>query len=448
MAESAGKKHMRRFLLHTCCLLTIVSCVAQKPALKKNPLQDLLADTTFSSAHIGVSVYDPAARKFLYNYQGSKYFVPASNVKIATCYAVMKYMKHILPGVRYYENDTAVYLVPTGDPSFLHRDFPVQPVFDFLKNQKKKIYITDSNWKDKELGKGWSWDDFSDEYMVERNSFPIYGNTLKWVQEKIHGNVAGLDESFSVYSDPEVNWKVKFETDSGFTKFKVTRDRFSNVFRVAQGVEPYKETIVPFIVNGLSSTLELLPDTLGKSISVNNNFFLTDPQQHVIWSQPTDSLLRPMMYNSDNFFAEQLLLMVSEERTGVFNDEAIIDTITSQLKNKVVWVDGSGLSRYNLFTPNAFIEIFDSMRAEFGMERVKGIFPTGDSGTLKGYYVSDNGKIYAKTGSMSGVLALSGFLYGKNNRLLVFSVMVNNYNGTGTNGRRAIERFIKALLLK
>jgi D-alanyl-D-alanine carboxypeptidase/D-alanyl-D-alanine-endopeptidase (penicillin-binding protein 4) len=111
-----------------------------------------------------------------------------------------------------------------------------------------------------------------------------------------------------------------------------------------------------------------------------------------------------------------------------------------------VWVDGSGLSRYNLFTPDAFVEILDSMRTGFGMERVKGVFPTGDSGTLKNYYVSDNGRIYAKTGSMSGVLALSGFLYGRNNRLMIFSVLVNNYNGTGANGRRAIERFIKKLL--
>jgi serine-type D-Ala-D-Ala carboxypeptidase/endopeptidase (penicillin-binding protein 4) len=445
MAESTGKKLMMNFFLHTCCLLVITSCVAQRPATK-NPLQDLLADTTFRSAHIGISVYDPVARKSVYSYNSKKYFVPASNVKIATCYAAMKYMKHIIPGVRYYENDTAIYLVPTGDPTFLHRDFPVQPVFDFLKNQKKKIYITDSNWKDKELGKGWSWDDYSDEYMVERNSFPVYGNTLKWVQAKIKNNVAGIEESFSIYSDPEVNWKVKFEIDSGFQKFKVTRDRLSNVFRVAQGNEPYKETIVPFIVNGLSSALELLPDTLGKNIAVNNNFFLTDPQQRVVWSQPTDSLLRPMMYNSDNFFAEQLLLMVSEEKTGVFNDEVIIDTVTSRLKNKVVWVDGSGLSRYNLFSPDAFVELLDSMRTEFGMERVKAIFPSGDSGTLKNYYVSDNGRIYAKTGSMSGVLALSGFLYAKNKRLLIFSVLVNNYNGVGSIGRRAIEKFIKKLL--
>ena len=436
---------MLRVFLHIGCLLLIHSCVAQKAVKNVNPLQQLLADTTFRTAQVGIRVYDPVARKDIYNYQGNKYFVPASNVKIATCYAAMKYLMHILPGIRYYENDTAVYLIPTGDPTFLHRDFPVQPVFAFLKNQKKKIYISNSNWKDNELGKGWSWDDFSDEYMVERNSFPIYGNTLKWVQEKIRSNEISTEESFSIYSDPEVNWKVRFEADSGERKFKVTRERLVNIFKVTEGNELKKEVIVHFIVNGLTSALELLPDTLGKQITINNNFYLTDPQQRVIWSQPTDSVLRPMMYNSDNFFAEQLLLMVSEEKTGVLNDEVIIDTVTRRLKNKVVWVDGSGLSRYNLFTPDAFIEILDSMRTEFGMERLKMIFPTGDSGTLKNYYSDYNGRIFAKTGSMGGVLALSGYLYGKNNRLLLFSVMVNNYNGVNSVGRRRIEKFIKTL---
>ena len=251
--------NMLKLFLHICCLLLVTSCAAQKSSKNNSPLADLLADTTFRSAHIGISVYDPLAAKYIYKYQGDKYFVPASNVKIATCYASMKYLKHILPGVRYYENDTAVYLVPTGDPTFLHRDFVVQPVFDFLKNQKKRIYITDSNWKDKELGQGWSWDDYSDEYMVERNSFPVYGNTLKWVQEKIRSNAVSTEESFSIYSDPEVNWKVRFETDSGARKFKVTRDRLANIFKVTEGNEPLKEVLVPFIVNGFHLRLSCCP---------------------------------------------------------------------------------------------------------------------------------------------------------------------------------------------
>lgn len=441
---------MKKSFFHICCVILFYSCVAQKHAVKNNsPLGVFLNDTAFRSAHIGVSVYDPEAKKIIYEYQPDKYFVPASNVKIATCYAVMKYLKHILPGIKYYENDTAVYLVPTGDPSLLHRDFQNQPVIQFLQQQKKKIYITDQNWKDKELGRGWSWDDYNDEYMAEKNELPVYGNTLRWVQEKIRNNNLSTEESFSVYSDPEVNWKVRFETDTAKKHFRVERLRLSNVFKVTEGTELFKEQFVPFITNGLGAALELLPDTIGRVVEVSNNFKLNDPQIHTVWSQPTDSLLRPMMYRSDNFFAEQLLLMVSEEKLGVMDDQLIIDSLLesdfSTLTVKPVWVDGSGLSRYNLFAPSTFVGILNKMRNEFGMERLKLIFPTGDSGTLKGYYLDDNGYIYAKTGSMSGVMSLSGFLYTKQNRLLIFSVMINNYNGTGSVARRAIERFIKGL---
>jgi D-alanyl-D-alanine carboxypeptidase/D-alanyl-D-alanine-endopeptidase (penicillin-binding protein 4) len=69
-------------------------------------------------AHIGISIYDPASQKYLYNYQGDKYFVPASNTKLPTCYAAMKYLGDSL--VAYLIKDTAdeVIIRPMGDPSF------------------------------------------------------------------------------------------------------------------------------------------------------------------------------------------------------------------------------------------------------------------------------------------------------------------------------------------
>lgn len=445
-----GVNSMKKLLFYIGCMLVFYSCAAQQPLGSNAALQTFINDTAFRGAHIGVSIYDPVAKKYVYQHQPDKYFVPASNVKIMTCYAAMKYLKHILPGIHYFENDTAVYLVPTGDPTLLHRDFRSQPVIDFIRQQYKNIYITNKNWMDKELGVGWSWDDYSDEYMTERNALPVYGNTIRWVQEKIRSNSFSLEESFSVYSDPEVNWKVGFATDSLEKKFKVKRDRHANIFMITQGVEQRKEVYVPFITNGVNSALELLKDTTGKTIGIANNFLLSDPKRRTVWSQPTDSVLKLMMYRSDNFLAEQLLLMVSEQRFGVMDSKLIIDSIIAQdmprWTQTPVWVDGSGLSRYNLFTPAAFVSILDSMRISFGMERLKEIFPTGDSGTLKHYYVSDNGNIYAKTGSMSGVMALSGYLYAPNNRLLIFSVMINNYNGKAVVARRAIERFLKRIL--
>ena len=156
-----------------------------------------------------------------------------------------------------------------------------------------------------------------------------------------------------------------------------------------------------------------------------------------------------MMHRSDNFFAEQSLLMVSNELLGVMNDDKIIDTLLKtdfkDLPQKPRWVDGSGLSRYNLFTPQYFIAILDKMKNEFGMERIKIIFTTSGEGTLNNFYKSDSGSIYAKTGTLSGVVALSGFLYTKKNKLLLFSVLVNNHQASTAAVRRAVERFLQGV---
>src|SRR4029077_9774175 len=98
----------------------------------------------------------------------------------------------------------------------------------------------------------------------------------------------------------------------------------------------------------------------------------------------------PMMYRSDNFFAEQTLLMVSRQQLGIMKDEIIIDTllngVLADLPQKPSWVDGSGLSRFNLFTPKDFVFLLSKFKNEFGMERMKTILPTGGKGTLKNYY--------------------------------------------------------------
>ena len=131
------------------------------------------------------------------------------------------------------------------------------------------------------------------------------------------------------------------------------------------------------------------------------------------------------------------------------NDEKIIDTLLKtdfkDLPQKPRWVDGSGLSRYDLFTPQDFIAILNKIKNEFGIERIKVILPTGNEGTLSNYYKAENGYIFAKTGTLNGVVALSGYLYTKKNKLLIFSVLVNNHQVTATAVRRAVEKFVEGV---
>jgi D-alanyl-D-alanine carboxypeptidase/D-alanyl-D-alanine-endopeptidase (penicillin-binding protein 4) len=225
----------------------------------------------------------------------------------------------------------------------------------------------------------------------------------------------------------------------------VNRDIASNRF-VVEGQVQAKPVETPYFTDNSQLAVELLSDTLNKQVLLVNEALT---QGKILFSQPTDSMLKPMMHRSDNFFAEQSLMMVSQKLLGEMNDANIISrllqTDLKDLPQKPHWVDGSGLSRYNLFTPQDMVTILNKMQTEFGIERMKAILPTGNEGTLTNYYKNETGYVFAKTGTLSGVVAFSGFLFTKKNKLLIVSVLVNNHQASATAVRRAVEKFVEQL---
>jgi D-alanyl-D-alanine carboxypeptidase/D-alanyl-D-alanine-endopeptidase (penicillin-binding protein 4) len=233
-------------------------------------------------------------------------------------------------------------------------------------------------------------------------------------------------------------------------KFSITRSLDENKFSVQRTNQNFTSATIPFkTLNGVTA-FQFLKDTLqrlGKEVEAR--VVSTTNTGQPIYSIPTDSLLKPLMHRSDNFYAEQSLLMVSQQLFGYLNDKKAIDSILrtdfADLPQRPRWADGSGLSRYNLFSPRDFVMILDKMQKEFGMARVKEIFPTGGEGTISSYYKKDSGFIYAKTGTLSGVVGFSGFLYTQKGKLLLFSTLVNNHQASATEVRRAIEKFLQTV---
>lgn len=400
---------------------------------------NVLNNPAFISAHTGISIYEPASGKYWYNYQADKYFVPASNTKLVTCYAAMKYLGDSLVGIRYRELNNKIIIYGAGDPTFLHPDFTQQRVFGFLKNTAKQIVFNNLSWNEKRWGAGWSWDDYSDYYMPERSALPVYGNIVR-IGNHVNDPVVvpGFFKT-DIEVDSSLNWNLFPQT--------IRRDFFKNHFIVTEGRPDEHYTETPFHTND-SIIIQLLNDTLHKSITLTNVASNVENLKVMqLYSRPTDSMLRPLMYHSDNFFAEQTLLMVSDKLLGMMNDEKIIDTLLKtdfkDLPQKPNWVDGSGLSHYNLFSPRDFVVILNKMKNEFGMDRIKHILATGGTGTIKNYYKADSGFIYGKTGTLSGVVAFSGFLFTKKNKLLIFSTLINNHNSSPAIIRKAIEKFVE-----
>ena len=432
-----------------------VSC---SPAKQLSGLADkfILKDSAFSAAHTGIAVYDPQKNEYLYRYQDRKYFIPASNTKIITCYAGMKNIGEKITGIYYTENDTALFLVPSGDPTFLHKDFIEQPVVSLIKNATKKIYMTPLGWNELPLGPGWSWDDFSESYMPERSAFPVYGNIIRWYQVKSRKeNPPALSDTTDtfIYSDPELEGEVNFGKPAADKNFSVERKQGGNSFLIHEGTQRNAEVEVPFVTNGILTALQLVKDSLHKEIVPLEGKFPLAWRKDLtpLYSRNIDSMLKPMMHRSDNFFAEQTLLMTGDKLAGEMNVEAtvkrLLETDLAGFPDKPRWADGSGLSRYNLFTPDDFVWILTKMKNEFSWERITTIFPTGGTGTLGTAFKQDSARIYAKTGTLSGVAALSGFLVTNKNRILVFSVLINNHRQPAARLRKSVAAFLHEIIV-
>ena len=441
MAKSIRKRinpfkfeNLLKLLFIAVATIMILSACSVRQAQKT-----LLNSEGVKGAHVGIAIYNDSKEQWLSKYQSDHYFTPASNVKILATYLGLQFLGDSLPGWKMAENADTLFLMPLGDPSFMHPEFKYQPVVDIIKNTNKQVVIVGNNQDQFEIfGSGWSWADYAEDYQPERSRMPIYGNVVHFYQSN---KKLEAIKPFYFFKDivdlgkaEEKNWS---RSRTGNRFFTTNENNKSKYFQV-----PFSQEDMPMV-----KALELLNDTLGKKISFQKQSTLPATSYKTIKTVATDSLLKIMMLRSDNFYADQIVLMASEQLFGKMDDAALLDftkkLFFADLPQKMRWADGSGLSRYNLNTPENYIAILQQMHAKFGEARVKNIFEKGGEGTISAYYKNFPGTMYAKTGTLGGQVALSGFIYTPKQQKLYFSVLVANHmSPSSTQVRRAVETYL------
>ena len=444
MAKSIRKRvnpfkfeNLLRLLFIIVATVMILSACSVRQAQKT-----LLSAEGVKGAHIGIAIYNDTKGAWLTKYQSDHYFTPASNTKILATYLGLQFLGDSLPGWKMAENADTLFLMPLGDPSFMHPEFKHQPVVDIIKNTNKQVVIVGNNQDQFEIfGSGWSWADYAEDYQPERSRMPIYGNVVHFYQSN---KKLEAIKPFYFFKDivdlgkvEEKNWS---RSRTGNRFFTTNENNKSKYFQV-----PFSQEDMPMV-----KALELLNDTLGKKISFQKQSTLSATSYKIIKTVATDSLLKIMMLRSDNFYADQIVLMASEQLFGKMDDAALLDSTKklffADLPQKMRWADGSGLSRYNLNTPENYIAILQQMQAKFGEARVKNIFEKGGEGTISAYYKNFPGTMYAKTGTLGGQVALSGFIYTPKLQKIYFSVLVANHmSPTSTQVRRAVETYLTSV---
>ena len=405
------------------------------------------SSTVFSSNVTGFVLYDPDADSTLYSLNSSTYFTPASNTKLFTFYSGLKTLPDQLRALEYIIQEDSLIFWGTGDPSFLHRDFGSDTVYDFLKNRSEDLYYSDSHFDSEPLGAGWSWDDYNSYYSAEKSPFPIYGNMVEFTVEEIEINRI-KKENGQYKINPKV-FLERIEKQGNQDQMELVRGRTGTQFEYSSQADTTTYTILkPFHYTPKLVT-EMLTDTLGKPVEYIN---MKKPSGiQVLYSVPADTAYKRMLQPSDNFIAEQLILMIASELGESLNTEQVLEYITkkylSDLPDEPQWMDGSGLSRYNMFTPRSIVRLLQKIDDEFESDQqMFELFPAGgESGTISSWYAHREGGepyVYAKTGTLRNNHCLSGFIVTKSGRKLLFSFMNNHYVTSSSVVKREMEKVL------
>lgn len=386
-----------------------------------------MQNTTKESSYFnGFVLYNPSTGKELINHNGNKYFTPASTTKLFTFYTAYRTLKDSVISLAFHKTTDSLIIKGTADPTFLY-GFEKSTTLDFLKNTSDSIYLVDEIIDETPFGNGWSWGDYQYYYMPEKSLFPMYGNILNYSLsgDTLTASPTYLKKNIVVLDSTSINREIN-----------------SNQFYIANK----KKRTSPFIT---SNTLvaELLADTLNKKVQIikNNNFpFKT------YYGLAYKEVYKKMLEVSDNFIAEQLLLQVGKEVADSYSvNKAIaysLENYLPNLPNKPRWVDGSGLSRYNLFTPNDMIHLLKKMHREIPRAELLNYFAVGGkSGTLKNWYANDTPYVYAKSGTLSNNHNLCGYIITKKGTLLIFSSMNNHYKISTTQLKQGMEKLFKKI---
>jgi len=172
-------------------------------------------------------------------------------------------------------------------------------------------------------------------------------------------------------------------------------------------------------------------------------------------SKPLLQDVRVINKVSQNLHAEILLRLLGRERGNSGTIEGGLEVLRGFLtqagiaNDQYVFYDGSGLSRQNLVTPHAIVQLLRYCSTQPWGADYKATFPiSGVDGSLTERLNSPRlqKRIVAKTGSLGGVKTLSGYATSDAGQVVVFSILSNNFNLPAKRVTDAIDQLVQAIV--
>jgi D-alanyl-D-alanine carboxypeptidase/D-alanyl-D-alanine-endopeptidase (penicillin-binding protein 4) len=443
-------------------------------------IDKIISDDFFDQSQIAVEIYDLTEEKSLYQNNNKLLLHPASNMKLLTSaaglvflgsdyrFTTSLYYSGVVKGVTLNGD---LYITGGLDPGFSIDD--LDSLVRVIKSSGIK-FITENLYVDLSIkdslywGNGWMWDDNPDTDAPYLSALNINYNSIEVL---VKGSE--IDSHGIVILNPETEY-VEIDNHSVTVPsskpndLKITRNWVNKKNTIIiDGEVRYGEIIDSSehkeklnILDPEKYFLTLFKERLTKEkIYVYGDVGISElPERFVnlgTINRSLDSVIVSMNKESDNLSAEMLLYALALNDSGVpASAENGIEALKSLIDSTGLdpddysLADGSGVSRYNLVSAESIIEVLKYMyrRPEFYIF-YNSLPIAGIDGTLEKRMLNTKAaeNVHAKTGTLSGVSTLAGYVTANNDNLIAFTIMIQNYVEKNSVARNFQDRICELL---
>lgn len=455
----------RRNLWRSCGLVYLILTSAVWCQAEASPLSDkiqsLLNPPALSGASVGICAVRADTSEVLYEKNSDLRLVPASNVKVVTSAAALRLlgkdyrcMTRLVVEAGAIRGDILhgnLYIIGSGDPMLTSREiatFAQQITVRGIHQITGSVVGDDSLFHTTRWGRGWNWDDLTWYYAPEISALSLNRNQ---VDVCLKPTTAG--QPASVTLSPQTTYlhvinatrtvaASKSSAGEEDNSIVFLRDNDSRTLRVVGAIPENHVPIIqgcsvprPALFAAFELTERLRSDGVKVGFSPRTG---PGPQgkRQVLSTHESPTLsdiIKFMNKRSDNHAAEQVLCLIGLQSAGTGNAAGGLEGVAEFLNDSGVsesefrLVDGCGLSRFNLLSPRLLTRVLIKMKDS--SEFVESLPVAGVDGTLAGRMKEGElrGNVHAKTGTMTGVSCLSGYLTRRDGVPVVFSIMINSY---------------------
>ena len=436
-------------------------------------------NSTFYGATIGLSVRDLSSNQLFYEYNGSTNLSPASSLKTITTGMALEelgssYTYKTSLSLTVEEGDTCLVLRGNGDPTLGSMRFTQKAngqeilyllLDDLLStteaNAIKRIYLDPGKWPFDPVPADYGHEDLGQYYGAVAHSVNLNENVLRTYLKRGKSVESPWSLDFVPNIESQFDTIVYDVTDASTSSLSVSYPLGSEALYVRGEMKHghWRMRIESALHQPEFATLTILQDKLramGNEAVTLGDLYVQD-RHHLIHESIHES---PTLFDiaqqtntwSINIFADALMKTMLI-KSGLETPQELVESYARDhgiqgLHCRIM--DGSGLSRSNIISANQMTQLVN----HFAHNQINSTFQQslavlGKEGTLEELVDQKSsavGRVFAKSGGLTGVLSYTGIVQTNRGKWLSFSLIINNHVSSNANMRLYLERFFETLI--